>query len=158
MKKWNFLSVDIPMLLPDLNAIVAAARVAHKDKYGRRAAGSSYSAMKKVYQEDMAYFIKQSLKKSGYRGGCLPHPLGGRFRFDWREVSKRRDPDNFIGGGTKFILDTMRLIDLIEGDGWDLYEEGGDQVPVMHSFRVDKKNPGVCVTIVYPTNQEEAAK
>lgn len=153
-KRWEFLTVDIPMLLPDLNMIVKAAGAQHQDRYGRRTMGSSYSDLKKANQANVAMLIKQSLTKSGYRGGCLPHPLRGRFRFDWREHSKRRDPDNFIGGGSKVILDAMRMIGLIKSDGWALYEENGDTVPIMHSFRVNKRNPGVCVTIVYPTSEE----
>jgi Holliday junction resolvase RusA-like endonuclease len=68
-----------------------------------------------------------------------------RLTFEWVEPSMRRDPDNFVGGGQKFVIDGLVTAGVLEGDGWKHI------AAINHSWRVDKEHPGVFVTI------EEAA-
>lgn len=41
------------------------------------------------------------------------------FRFQWREKTKRRDPDNFTSIGKKFIFDTLVESGVMNDDGWE---------------------------------------
>ena len=40
----------------------------------------------------------------------------------WKEKNRRRDPDNFIAIGKKFILDALTTCGVLKGDGWDHIE------------------------------------
>jgi len=38
----------------------------------------------------------------------------------WVEKNRRRDPDNIIGGGKKYICDGLELAHMIEKDNWNI--------------------------------------
>lgn len=62
------------------------------------------------------------------------------FRFSWHEAHRRRDPDNIIAG-TKFVLDGLVKVGVLENDGWS-------QVLLMeHAFYVRPESLGVEVTL-----------
>lgn len=50
--------------------------------------------------------------------GLGPMPCAW-FRFQWREKSKRRNPDNFAAIGKKFIFDALVNVGILENDGWE---------------------------------------
>lgn len=62
-------------------------------------------------------------------------------RWEWREPTRRRDPDNFTSLGRKFALDILVKREIIPDDGWD------EIVGWQDSWLVDKDKPGVYVTL-----------
>jgi Holliday junction resolvase RusA-like endonuclease len=70
-------------------------------------------------------------------------PVEGPVNFiiEYREASRRRDPDNFAAA-KKFILDGLVQAGVLADDGWD------EVVGFDESWIVDKEKPGVLVTIV----------
>lgn len=60
--------------------------------------------------------------------------------YHWQEPNRRRDPSN-ITAAIKFIEDALVSSGTLHDDGWD--EIAG----ISHSFTVDKRNPGVTVTL-----------
>lgn len=61
--------------------------------------------------------------------------------WQWREPNRRRDPDNFVSMGEKFILDALQEAGILSNDGWN--EVAGWS----HRWSVDAKRPGVLVTL-----------
>lgn len=41
-----------------------------------------------------------------------------RFTWIWREPNQKRDPDNFIAIGKKFVLDALVQCKILKNDGW----------------------------------------
>jgi hypothetical protein len=60
--------------------------------------------------------------------------------FLWICKDRRRDKDN-LASGKKFILDGLELAGIVRRDSWKLIAGFSD------SFEVDKKHPGVIVTL-----------
>lgn len=118
-------SFFIPFVLPGLNEIIAAA------KYGK-GAGNRYRKLK----SDTEMIIFAAVKKSGLSPFTEPVFI----HFEWIEPNRRRDPDN-VAAGKKFCLDLLQKTGTISGDGWKHIAGLKD------TFRVDKDNPGVLVTI-----------
>lgn len=61
--------------------------------------------------------------------------------FVWYEPNARRDPDNIMSGGTKFILDSLVKANIIYDDS-QKYIKG-----ISHKVVVDRKNPRIEVEI-----------
>lgn len=72
--------------------------------------------------------------------GAVPKYESIHVHFHWLEKDKRRDPDN-IAAGKKLIMDGMVATGLISNDGWIQIKGFQD------TFEVDKKKPGVLVTV-----------
>jgi hypothetical protein len=141
------------MRLPDLNEVIAASSSLRVNRAGQRIRGSQYTSLKSRYGKHVAALIQCAL--NAQCGGVpeLPDRLRGMIRFDWRERTRRRDPDNIAAGGTKIILDAMKDIGLIASDGWKLYREG--DVAMVHAFHITSSQPGVTVTLTYPPSTQE---
>ncbi len=63
------------------------------------------------------------------------------FHFNWMERDKRRDPDNFVAGGKKIILDGLVKGGFLKNDGWQNVKGWDDR------WDVFPKRPGVNVKI-----------
>ena len=61
--------------------------------------------------------------------------------FTYYEVNKRRDPDNFVAGAHKFILDGLVEAKVLPKDGW------GEIAGFTDTWTVDKEKPRVEVVI-----------
>lgn len=57
------------------------------------------------------------------------------------EPNKRRDKDNILSCGLKFILDSLVKCGVLQGDGWKHIEN------FTHDFYEDKDNPRIEVTL-----------
>jgi Holliday junction resolvase RusA-like endonuclease len=64
---------------------------------------------------------------------------GADFTFEWRERTKRRNPDN-LTAGMKFVFDGLQAAGVLENDGW------GEVTGIAHRFVVND-GPGVLITI-----------
>lgn len=129
-------SFFIPGPLPGMNEIVAAcnrqdaARIL-PDGSTRKKRWSAYNNLKQGWN--------QIIRGCARRYQLRPMPYA-YFLFDWREEHERRDPDN-VAAGQKFIFDGLVDAGILPGDGWK-HVRGFN-----HQFQVDKKNPGVMVTM-----------
>lgn len=118
-------SFFIPGTLPGLNEIIAAAKSGH-------GAGNLYRKLKA--DAEMVIFV-------AVRNAKVPPFIGPvHIHYEWVEPNKRRDLDN-ISAGKKFINDLLQKTGTLQGDGWK-HIAGFSE-----SFRVDRNNPGVIVTI-----------
>lgn len=112
-------------VMPSLNEIIADAKV-RSGNYSR------YADTKRQWERNIAVFA----------GRCELKPVTrAHFRFEWREQSKRRDPDNVSSAGRKLILDSLVACGVIPGDGW-AHVAGWED-----AFTLDKDAPGIEVTI-----------
>lgn len=62
-------------------------------------------------------------------------------RYEWRAPDKRRDPSNIAAGGRKVIEDALQAAGVLPNDGWAAIAGFSD------TFALDRRNPGVLVTI-----------
>lgn len=115
----------IPGPLPGENEIIAAAK-----GFGGR--GYGYSKLKRELTERIALLA---------RAAKLRPMAAAHLTFEWREPSKRRDPDNFSAGGRKFALDGLVAAGVLPGDGW------AHVLGFSETWTVDKSRPGVLVTL-----------
>lgn len=108
--------------LPGLNEYTRANRTS-------RYTGAS---MKKVCEEDVAYFARMAQLK----------PISGQVdvHIAWYEPNRRRDPDN-VRFGIKFILDALVSLGVLEGDSQKHIRLLADRV------LVDRANPRIVVTL-----------
>ncbi len=120
----NAITLWIPGLLPGLNELFDAAKSGH----GR---GNAYSRLKKKWTNDIALLAKA--KRTRYL-----EPV--HINFEWREPNRRRDPDNFVAGGRKLVLDGLVRSGMLNGDGWAHISGWHDSFCVM-------KPAGVMLTI-----------
>lgn len=109
--------------LPGLNEYIRAER------------GNKFAAarMKEDTQETIGFWILQQLK-----GVKFARPV--QMDYLWIEPDRRRDKSN-IAFSKKFIEDALITSGTIPGDGWRVIHGFTD------TFRVDKQNPRVEVTI-----------
>lgn len=120
----------IPGRLPGANEIIKAA------KSGRGKTGG-YSRMKIPLTEMIAGLaIRAGLKRVAR----------AKFRFVWKEPSRRRDPDNIIAGA-KFVFDGLVAADVLFDDGWD-------EVTAVAHFWIVSDEPGVEVFITDEDDDE----
>jgi hypothetical protein len=150
----RLITFTIPFVLPDLNEFLQLSSMKRRRVDGyRMEAGSLYTGAKKKMQKQVEAFAAISLRRT--YGGLpkLPRNAAAIIRFDWREPSRRRDPDNLAAGGTKIILDALKSLGVIQTDGWSLYERSTNAV-LLHAFHVHQSMPGVTVTIEYEASDE----
>jgi len=128
-------SVWIPGPLPGQNEIIAAAK-------GAGGRGYLYAKLKREWTERIAWLAKSA------RTPRMTGPVV--LAFEWREASRRRDPDNFVGGGRKLVLDGLVQAGVLEDDGWkqvagftDTWKVAGD--------------PGVMVTLTLAGERAQTA-
>ena len=97
------------------------------------ARGNKYSAaaMKKKWTEYVALNFANAPR--------VDVPV--RVIMTWYEPNRRTDPDN-IAAAKKFILDGLQLAGVLKNDGWN------EVLGFIDNFEVDKKNPGVEITLV----------
>ncbi len=130
MKSYDFF---VPGPLPGMNEMIAAAKVKLIPRGSRkRNCGTKYDQMKREWTEAVCRICEAS---------NLPQMEKITVEFLWIEKARRRDPDN-ITAAKKFIFDGLTMAKVIKNDGWAEIGHGWD-----HRFAVDKKNPGVIVTI-----------
>jgi hypothetical protein len=90
----------VPGPLPSLNQLLA----------GRSGgAHNPYAAIKKKWTADIAILAKAAK---------LRPMTAARLRFVWHEKHKRRNPDNFVAGGRKLVLDGLVTAGVLPNDGW----------------------------------------
>jgi len=119
MRKYE---IFIPARLPNLNDIIAAAKIS-------RGKFNGYAAMKKRCTDQLTAFFKN-----------MPHFDRIWVDFTWHEKNKRRDKDN-VAVGKKFIFDAMVDAGVIENDGWKQIDGWSD------SFVVSPDKTGVQLDI-----------
>jgi len=110
--------------LPGVNELLAAAKSGH----GR---GNAYSRLKAEWKTTVHYLAIHARLR--------PHTGPVKIAFDWIERNRRRDPDNFTGGGRKLILDGLVAAGVLQNDGWAQVWSFSDRWSV--------GVPGVTVTI-----------
>ena len=115
----------IPGPLPGLNDLIADAK-----GYGGR--GYGYSKTKREWSNTVMLLAKSAKLKP---------VASARLSFEWREKTKRRDPDNFSSAGKKLILDGLVKAGVLDGDGWSGVYSFTD------CWVVDSRAPGVLVRI-----------
>lgn len=113
-------TIEIPGELPGMNKIISES----KKHYAK------YSSMKKRYTELVAWCSKG---KGPFKKINLD--------ITYFCKNRRRDPDNIIGGGNKFILDGLVAAGVIKNDGWNEINS------IAARTKVDKNNPRVVVQI-----------
>ena len=121
-------SFFIPMVLPNLNDMVKAA------KQGRR--GYQPYAKQKAQVEQV---ICQCIRKAKLKAVVYPVVL----HMIWTEPNRRRDKSN-VRAGVKFIEDALVKSGILNNDGWNQIHHHKDY------YMVDKQHPGVMVHIYYP--------
>lgn len=94
----------IPGPLPGLNEMIAAAK-------GAGGRGIAYSRMKRQWTDTVWALAKSN--------GLPSFQRTVSFVFEWREASRRRDPDNVAAAGRKLILDGLVKAGVLPGDGWN---------------------------------------
>lgn len=114
--------------LPGLNEIIDASKQLRGE--GKKK-WNGYQRMKKHWGGVIAALARVQ----GFRVS------GTHWSYEFREPNRTRDPSNFIAGGIKLIEDALQSEGLLENDGWQQVES------ITVSWRVDKKNPGVTVTV-----------
>ena len=100
MIKYNFF---IPGRLPGLNEIINEART-HK---------FASATQKKKYTKRVADVIRLTFRDYKPMGRIWVSCI-------WVEKDRRRDPDNIIAGGKKFLLDGMVKARLLKQDNWNI--------------------------------------
>lgn len=113
-------TITIPGELPDLNMII--------DK--SKSHWAAYSKTKKAFTNQVAWLAKGK----------------GKFKRINLDVTyycknRRKDPDNIIGGGNKFVLDGLVTAGVIKNDGWRHVND------ISCRCRLDRDNPRVVIKI-----------
>lgn len=117
--------VIVPMELPGMNEIVAAAKKG-------RGAYQPYAEMKRKYTNICAIFAREAVKKP------ISNPV--KLYITWYCKNKRKDKDN-ISAGKKFIMDGLQKSGVLKNDGW------GEIRGWEEKFEIDKGNPRVEIEI-----------
>ncbi len=113
------MTVIIPIRLPGMNEIIAAAKSHHM----------AYAVMKRKNTDDIVWLIKR-----------LPRYDTVDITIAWYEPNMRRDIDN-ISAGQKFMLDALVKAGVIEDDSQKYVKS------IKHQFYVDKDNPRIELTL-----------
>lgn len=117
----------VPGILPGMNEFLATSRcLPYKVNNFKKA------AQKRV----TAAFLE---------AGIQPVDPPVRIFLEFHERDRRRDPDNVIGGANKVVLDAPREGGIIADDSQKILS--GEQ-PLVYTFKLNKKSPGVIVTII----------
>lgn len=120
----------IPLTLPNENQLQTLLKRRLVGNGAR--AGSLYGGVRKKALLDTGLLIRQYFRKHGDDVPALPKGTRCRFRFEWFPANKKIDPDNIASGGTKIILDALRLLGVLANDGWSSYVE--NDVAIEHVF------------------------
>lgn len=143
----------IPMRLPDENQLMALLKKRLVDRSGRTlGSGSLYGPYRKKCLADVSMLMRAYFSKYKLEYPRIQADERCRFRFDWFEADKKRDPDNITAGGRKIILDAMRATGMLKNDGWSSYCQ--DVITMLDAFHVSS-SVGVQVVIqVYQPGEE----
>ena len=114
----------IPGAVWAMNEMIGAAK-------GARGTGRIYAAEKKRLTNLVALLARAARLKPQKRV---------HVKFEFVERARNRDPDN-LRAASKWILDGLVAGGVLDDDGWEQIAGFSD------SWRVDKTNPGVFVTI-----------
>lgn len=123
--------------LPGLNEIIhASKRQGRRKECHGRGRGSrlpTYDELKREWNTVVKWHcVQQHVRKVVGRA---------HFTFTWRELTKRRDPDNIAGGGQKIVFDGLQSARIIENDSWP------QVAGITHRFERVRESPGVVVRI-----------
>ena len=116
--------IFFPIVLPGWNESVGQA----KRRFGR---SNGYAQLKKTLENQLRLYI---------RSNHLVPMKEAWLKFLWREMDKRRDPDNIISA-KKYILDALVAEKIISNDGQTVIKGLKD------SWTVNSRDPGVLVTL-----------
>ena len=116
--------IFFPILLPGWNETLSQA----KRRWGKT---NAYAQLKLKVEKDLCYYIRQN--------HLVPMETVC-FQFLWREMDKRRDPDNIISA-KKYILDALVTEKIIPNDGQTVVKGLKDD------WCVNCRDPGVLVTL-----------
>ena len=125
-----------------MNRFVIYGKLPGLNDYTRTNRSNLYMAnkMKQDIQKDICRFIVIAISR-GYLKNVNKYPCG--LKITWYEPNNRRDIDN-ITFGTKFILDSMVCMGIIEDDSRKYVDS------IEHSVFTDKENPRIEVEINEP--------
>ena len=123
----------IPGPLPGLNELLdwAKRQSVTVSRKGRR--WNVYADHKQYWEEMMVVCMRNAKMQP------VQHPV--TIHYVWYEPNRRRDPSN-VAAGKKLIEDALIRAGILKGDGWR------DIVEISDHFLIDKKKPGVLVTLV----------
>ena len=116
--------------LPGLNELLDWAK--RQGKGTGKKQWNLYAVQKKSWEEVIWAAI--------HNANLQPYACPVTIDYLWQEPNRRRDPSN-ISAGKKFIEDTLVKAGILRGDGWRDIWGFSDR------FSIDKKRPGVHVTI-----------
>jgi hypothetical protein len=119
----------IPGPLPGLNEIIDSAK-------GSGGRGAGYARLKRQWTDTIWALAKSARIDT-------PGPFEERVTIAWLWVERdqRRDPDNFIAGGRKVVLDGLVKAGVLRGDTWKWIGRWTDE------WTVDALRPGVRLDI-----------
>jgi Holliday junction resolvase RusA-like endonuclease len=119
LERGGTMTVIIPIRLPGMNEIIAAAKSHHM----------AYATMKRKNTDDILWLIKR-----------MPKHDTADIIIAWYEPNMRRDIDN-ISAGQKFILDALVKAGVIKDDSQKYVKS------IRHEFYIDKDNPRIELSI-----------
>lgn len=115
----------IPGKMPSLNELISAAK-------GFRGSGLGYARLKRKWT---------TIVKQLARAAKLKPMQRAHVAFEWVEATRKRDPDGVCSGGAKCVLDGLVEAGVLPDDGQD------EVVSFTHTWRIDRKKPGVLVKL-----------
>lgn len=86
--------------------------------------------MKQLNEELVMWSIRQQLRNVQIENPIIIH-------FKFYEPNRKRDKDNILSCGMKFVQDSLVKCRIIKNDGWKEIEN------FTHEFYVDKENPRI---------------
>ncbi|MBC8488490.1 MAG: Holliday junction resolvase [Bacteroidetes bacterium] len=116
--------LTIPIELPDFNSLIKSSK-SHWSKYAE---------IKKGYDSIVSSFAMRELKP------ITKYPID--ITCNWYCKDDKKDKDN-ISAGKKFILDGLKLANIIPDDTWQYIGNFSDK------FFVDRSNPRIEVVLKY---------
>jgi hypothetical protein len=114
--------------MPNLNELLGAKRKL-------RGRSDDYARVKRLWTDRIVLFVRAA--------GLVP-VRRAILKYELREPNRRRDPSNVTSATVKFIEDALVKEGILPNDGWE-HIVGFSVV-----WTVDKRNPGVVVTIEEP--------
>jgi hypothetical protein len=115
-----------PGFFPDLNKIINSS----KDHW------SKYKHAKGVATDKVTLVAKQHLNQNKKFKKHFPLKENVLIAVNFYERNKRRDPDGFVSGAMKCILDGFQKAGVLTNDGWNIRN-------FVYTWAVDAKNPRV---------------
>jgi len=124
-------SLTIPGTLPDLNAVLTAAK-RHWSRYARQ---------KKHFTHTVALLARTNRLQK------VKNPVA--IRFIWITKDQRKDPDNLAAGGTKVVLDGLVEAGILPDDSRRWIHKLTHQFP-----EPDRKNPRTIIELEELSSQK----